>query len=310
MLCPTCGNENRPGARSCARCGTLLLQASPFPQPPITAVPAQPQPLAPIIRAPPRHRLRRARLDPHMSALPAVGRRANSVRGKHIRPSAAARHLAQGVQGASVGVGCDVWHSGSPGAWSDRGNTSARRRGQHRAVWPGRNDKEIFGAAGPRAGRDWPRPRTLHWARGVGACRCLAGRCAVVDWPLPESLPPTAALPLAEGPGQVEPLILLLQPACWRLSPRSESPDTAETDAPLPLRDRDRIAAILWSIAMYSWPDGGARQHRDRVGGRAGGSTARGLDRPAFVMAPLRLPGDSSRYKTGLEARLQQGKPR
>lgn len=50
MICPACGNENRPGARFCARCGTSLLPAPPFPQPPITAAPIQPQPLAPTIR--------------------------------------------------------------------------------------------------------------------------------------------------------------------------------------------------------------------------------------------------------------------
>ncbi len=32
MICPSCGNENRPGARFCARCGTPLEEAPP-PQP-------------------------------------------------------------------------------------------------------------------------------------------------------------------------------------------------------------------------------------------------------------------------------------
>lgn len=51
MICPKCGNENRPGARFCSRCGALLQEATPAwpppqppPQPPSTTQPAAPPP--------------------------------------------------------------------------------------------------------------------------------------------------------------------------------------------------------------------------------------------------------------------------
>lgn len=43
MICPTCGNENRPGARFCSRCGALLQEATPA-WPPQQQSPPQPQP--------------------------------------------------------------------------------------------------------------------------------------------------------------------------------------------------------------------------------------------------------------------------
>ncbi len=41
MICPTCGNDNRPGARFCARCGTLLEEAAPQPSAGLQPLPAQ-----------------------------------------------------------------------------------------------------------------------------------------------------------------------------------------------------------------------------------------------------------------------------
>ena len=43
MICPSCGNDNRSGARFCARCGTLLEEAPPRPpEPQPAAVWAEP----------------------------------------------------------------------------------------------------------------------------------------------------------------------------------------------------------------------------------------------------------------------------
>ncbi len=42
MICPTCGTENRPGARFCAKCGTPLGNEIPSPPPPPALVASSP----------------------------------------------------------------------------------------------------------------------------------------------------------------------------------------------------------------------------------------------------------------------------
>jgi hypothetical protein len=55
MICPKCGNANRPGARFCKQCGTVLEQVAPEPPPRPAPPPSPPLPSSPPVRraAPP-----------------------------------------------------------------------------------------------------------------------------------------------------------------------------------------------------------------------------------------------------------------
>jgi hypothetical protein len=54
MICPKCGNNNRPGARFCKQCGAVMERAAPAPPPQVTpARPPSPPVSPPTVPSPP-----------------------------------------------------------------------------------------------------------------------------------------------------------------------------------------------------------------------------------------------------------------